>query len=187
MKTLCPKRILAGLAVFTAGVYAYDVLWIPSQIAKKARAEANRLKGPLLNVGAGLPNSSFRAVLVGPTLWGDVNVDLAAPKDVPHGPDAVSYGDAMNLPFEDNTFAACVASHLLEHVSDPAKAVAEMQRVTYGNIFLTVPKWWAPHTYLHLGHRNYISQTGEATPLWPAQIAAKLPGRERSLVAAKLP
>ena len=175
MKTPSTKQILAGLATFAAGAYVYDVLWIPSQIAKKARAEADKKGGLLLNVGAGLPNSSVRAILVGPTLWGDVNVDISAPKDVPHGPDTVSYGDAMNLPFPDNTFSACVASHLLEHVPDPAKAVAEMQRVTDGDVFLTVPKWWCPHTYLHLGHRNFISQTGKATPMWPAQIAEKLP------------
>ena len=169
------KQLLVGLAAFAAGAYTYDVLWLPTQIAKIAREEADKRGGMLLNVGAGLPNSSVRAILLGPTLWGDVNVDLAAPKDVPHGPDQVSFGDAMNLPFADKTFAACIASHLLEHVSDPEKAVAEMQRVTDGPVFLVVPKWWAPHTYLHMGHRHFISQLGEATPLWPAQIASKLP------------
>ena len=175
MMKITAKQAAVGLGAFAAAAYIYDVLWIPSQIAKKARAEADELGGMLLNVGAGLPNSSVRAILVGPTLWGDVNVDLSAPKDVPHGPDQVSFGDAMNLPFADNTFATCMASHLLEHVPDPEAAVKEMQRVTYGNVYLTVPKWWCPHTWLHMGHRNYISQKGEATPLWPASIAEKLP------------
>jgi SAM-dependent methyltransferase len=38
--------------------------------------------------------------------------------------------DAYALPFEDDTFDACRADRVLHHLVDPAKAVAEMARVT---------------------------------------------------------
>jgi ubiquinone/menaquinone biosynthesis C-methylase UbiE len=39
-------------------------------------------------------------------------------------------GDAYALPFEDETFDACRADRVFHHLVDPAKAVAEMARVT---------------------------------------------------------
>ncbi len=38
--------------------------------------------------------------------------------------------DALQLPFEDASFDGCQASSVLEHVSDPSQALAEMVRVT---------------------------------------------------------
>ncbi|NWG08335.1 MAG: methyltransferase domain-containing protein [Chloroflexi bacterium] len=37
--------------------------------------------------------------------------------------------DAQNIPFEDETFDAVIANHMLYHVPDRAKAIAEIQRV----------------------------------------------------------
>ena len=39
-------------------------------------------------------------------------------------------GDADALPFEDATFDACRADRVFHHLVDPAKALAEMTRVT---------------------------------------------------------
>ncbi|CAN6604378.1 hypothetical protein TRVA0_002S04060 [Trichomonascus vanleenenianus] len=39
-------------------------------------------------------------------------------------------GDIHNLPFEDNTFDVVHAHQVLQHISDPTKAMAEMLRVT---------------------------------------------------------
>jgi SAM-dependent methyltransferase len=169
------NRIVAGLAAWAVGAYVYDVLWLPAQAAKKARSAADETGGLLLNAGAGTPNSSVRAIVAGPTLWGDVNVDIAADPSIPHGPDRVSYSDIQALPFKDNTFAACVASHVVEHVPHPRKAIAELERVTNGPVFIIVPKWWCPHTWLHAGHRTFISDSGEIYPLWPQPVAGLLP------------
>lgn len=38
-------------------------------------------------------------------------------------------GDAHSLPFKDHAFDCVVCSHLLEHVADPARVLAELQRV----------------------------------------------------------
>ena len=153
-------------AVYTAATYVADVLVRPEQIAKKARRAADRKKKPLLNIGAGTPGSSVRSFIIGPTLWGDVNLDIAAPKRTRHGPDRVSYGDACNLRgWKRGQFGACIASHVIEHVDDPEKAMRELHRVTDGPLFVIVPKWWAPHTWVHPGHQWFIDDRGKVSPL----------------------
>jgi len=51
------------------------------------------------------------------------------------------YGHAGALPFHDHSLDYVVASHVLEHVADPAAALAEWRRVTRpgGIIYLVVP------------------------------------------------
>jgi hypothetical protein len=165
-------KLVKSAITWTVGAYVWDVLVIPAQVAREARAAANTFGGPLLNVGAGTPGSSLRVALFGPTLWGDCNVDIAAPRDVTHGPDRVSYGDALNLPFVDNQFGAVIASHIVEHVEDPHAAVVEMQRVSRGPVYIIVPKWWNPVTWLYDDHRWYISQRGRVYALWPKKQRA---------------
>ncbi len=63
-------------------------------------------------------------------------------------------GDAMNLPFEDDSFDACTISFGLRNVNEPRKALAEMLRVTRpgGRIVVaefshpTVPVWRTMYT-----------------------------------------
>ena len=47
--------------------------------------------------------------------------------------------DAQSIPFEDETFDAVIANHMLYHVPDRAKAIAEIRRVlkTSGHFFAT--------------------------------------------------
>ncbi|MDP3910427.1 MAG: class I SAM-dependent methyltransferase [Gemmatimonadales bacterium] len=141
-------------ACYAVACWLYDVLWRPSIVAREARAAADARGKPLLNVGAGTPGSSLRTFVAGPTLWGDVNLDVAAPRGTP-GPDRVTWGDIHALPFGDAAFGAAIASHVLEHVADPARAMAELHRVA-DQVFVIVPRWWAPHTWLHPGHRWFI-------------------------------
>ena len=46
--------------------------------------------------------------------------------------------DAANLPFEDGAFDGAIAMHMLYHLKDPAKAIAEMHRVLKPGGFLAV-------------------------------------------------
>ncbi len=48
-------------------------------------------------------------------------------------------GDAQNLDFDDGEFDLIVCAEVLEHVSDPAKALAEMKRVSTGTGVYSVP------------------------------------------------
>lgn len=144
------------LALWVGGAYVADVLVRPMEAADQARAYADSAGKPLLNVGAGTAGTSLRSAVLGPTLWGDVNVDIAAPRDVPHGPTVVSYGDAEALPFADKTFGAVIASHVVEHTERPAAVLAELERVA-DRSFVIVPRWWAPHTWAHPGHRWFVT------------------------------
>lgn len=149
--------------LYTAGTYLYDVVMRPADAARKARAAADARGKPLLNVGAGTPGSSLRVALLGPTRWGDVNVDIAGSGLCVR--DNVCYADAHDLPFTDKQFGAVIASHVLEHVQDPRRVMAELRRVA-DEVFVICPRWWAPHTWLHPGHRWYLRRDGTLTPLW---------------------
>ena len=52
-------------------------------------------------------------------------------------------GDALRLPFADDTFDRIVASEVMEHLNDDAGAMAELTRVLKpgGIIAVTVPAW----------------------------------------------
>jgi len=132
--------------------------------AKQARAYANKRGLPLLNIGAGTQQSA----LFGSTLYGDVNCDLEGVKGCPHGtPGIVTYADAQDLSdFKDGEFGAVIASHILEHLPNPKRAVSEWLRVSGGDpssLFILTPSWWAPHTWCHPGHLWYATDNAGGT------------------------
>lgn len=47
--------------------------------------------------------------------------------------------DACNLPFKDGSFEVVKASHVLEHLSNPSKALNEILRVATREIVLKFP------------------------------------------------
>lgn len=59
--------------------------------------------------------------------------------------------DLHRLPFLDNTFDLLISTQVLEHVSDPAQAIAEMHRVLkpHGRLCLTLPQGWKEHQAPH--------------------------------------
>jgi ubiquinone/menaquinone biosynthesis C-methylase UbiE len=155
---------LAGAGAWTAGSYAYDVILRSWAAAMYCRALSRRLGKPFLNVGAGTRRSSFRAALLGPATYGDVNVDIAAETDH-QGPGTVTHGSIYNLDFPDKHFGVALAAHVLEHLERPDDALRELERVA-DQVVIVTPRWWAPHTWLHPGHRWFISSTGGLFPLW---------------------
>jgi len=52
-------------------------------------------------------------------------------------------GDAQRLPFPDGSFDACRADRVLQHLDDPARALAEMVRVARPNarVVISEPDW----------------------------------------------
>jgi ubiquinone/menaquinone biosynthesis C-methylase UbiE len=154
-------------AAYSTTAYLIDVPIRRAAAARAARAYADTRGLPLLNVGAG----TGRTALFGSTLYGDINTDLAGRKDVPHGtPGVVTYADAQDLhDFEGGSIGAVLASHVLEHLPDPDKALAEWRRVVGGDnaaLFIVTPLWWAPHTWFHNGHIWYFGDGhgGQVTP-----------------------
>ena len=181
--------MLGHIAGYSLGTYLADVVVRPELVARKARASADRRGKPLLNVGAGTPGSSVRVAVLGPTAWGDVNTDLAARGFwQPGDGQQVRHGDVCCLPFGHKQFGAVVASHVLEHVPNPERALRELHRVA-DEVYVICPRWWAPHTWLHPGHYWYLRQDGtfermgprrnyRGRPVLPAfQRIAKLNGR----------
>ena len=45
-----------------------------------------------------------------------------------------------DLPFEDNQFDTVICTHVLEHVLDPQKTIAELRRVTKKQLVIIVPR-----------------------------------------------
>lgn len=50
------------------------------------------------------------------------------------------FGDIHELPFPDSSFDLVLAIEVLEHVADPEKALAEIERVTRDTVVLSVPR-----------------------------------------------
>jgi SAM-dependent methyltransferase len=53
---------------------------------------------------------------------------------------AYLHGDALRLPFADDTFDMIVCVEVLEHVTDPAAALSELARVCRRHLLLSVPR-----------------------------------------------
>jgi len=53
---------------------------------------------------------------------------------------AGAYADIARLPFPDRSFDLVLAIEVLEHVPDPAAAIAELSRVARGDLVLSVPR-----------------------------------------------
>lgn len=64
--------------------------------------------------------------------------------------------DVSFLPFKSNTFSKVVASHLIEHLSNPSQALKEMKRIVNGVIILHYPKIYSPFLYFDPEHRWMI-------------------------------
>ena len=77
-------------------------------------------------------------------------------------------GDLLKLPFRDRTFDACLNVVTLEHVREPARAVAEMARTLApgGRLLLIAPHEWeehqAPHDYFRYTRYGLEYLLGEA-------------------------
>lgn len=164
-------KILIGVGTFAAVTYIIDVVIRPNIIAHKAVDESKSRRKPVLNIGAGTPDSSLRTRLLGPTLWGDVNMDIAT-DEKKCGPNNVCYGDINKIPYPNKYFGAVIASHVLEHVDDPDRALAEMRRIA-DKVYPIVPKWWAPHTWLYHDHKWFIPKPGKKIPIWKPLIEPK--------------
>ncbi|MEM7049296.1 MAG: methyltransferase domain-containing protein [Acidobacteriota bacterium] len=102
----------------------------------------------VLDVGCGTGAESARLATHGlRTIGMDLSIGLLAAARSrggakPDGP-ALSAGDALELPFSDASFDGCRTERVLQHVADPARAVAELVRVCRrgGRVAISEPDW----------------------------------------------
>lgn len=97
--------------------------------------------GTVLDAGCGEGETLERldGMLSGSVTGVDLNpesVEFAA-KRIPSGQFQVA--DLTVLPFEDDSFELVLCLEVLEHIPNPAPALAELSRVCRGNIVLSVP------------------------------------------------
>ncbi|TBV80725.1 MAG: methyltransferase domain-containing protein [Desulfobulbaceae bacterium] len=74
-------------------------------------------------------------ICCGKTDGGGLNVDIVRHKELPR---FKQVDNIYDLPFEDGEFATVLCSHTIEHVDDPRRFYAELQRVGK-NVTLVVP------------------------------------------------
>ncbi|MDH7486514.1 MAG: class I SAM-dependent methyltransferase [Anaerolineae bacterium] len=124
-------------------------------IAAAAKAHAT---GLTLDVGCG--NRPYEALLA-PHVKGIIGLDLPPDQDIERRPGTAAqrsqavdvYGDAMQLPFADESFDTVVSFQVLEHVPEPQRMMGEISRVLRagGHLILSTPQMWhvheAPHDY----------------------------------------
>lgn len=91
-------------------------------------------------------------ICCGKTDGGGVNVDIVQHKELP----GFRLVDSIyNLPFEDGEFESVLCSHTIEHVDDPERFYAELQRVGR-NVTLVIPPLYDLAAVLHIVEHKWI-------------------------------
>jgi SAM-dependent methyltransferase len=127
----------------------------------------------LLDMGAGNGRHAFEALKRGARVVAfdyvvadliearNLMVSMAVEGEAPEGGLATGVnGDAVRLPFPDNTFDCIIAAEVLEHVPDDVGALDELTRVLKpdGRLAATIPSWmpekicWALSEEYHAPH-----------------------------------
>jgi SAM-dependent methyltransferase len=85
-------------------------------------------------------------------------------------------GDALELPFEDDTFDKIIASEVLEHIPDDMKAMTELLRVLKpgGQLAVTVPSWLPERICWALSEDYHTAPGGHIRIYTLAELQAKL-------------
>ncbi|MBX9641240.1 MAG: class I SAM-dependent methyltransferase [Mycobacteriaceae bacterium] len=88
-------------------------------------------------------------------------------------------GDALNLPYADETFDCVIASEILEHIPEDDAAIAELVRVLKvgGTLAVSVPRW-LPERVCWLLSEEYHSNEGGHVRIYRAtDLRDKIAGR----------
>lgn len=81
---------------------------------------------------------------------GGVNADIVQHADVPN---FVQVKNIYRLPFEDGEFDTVLCSHTAEHIDDPDKFDAELQRVGKEVVYVLPPVWDLAAAFNIMEHR----------------------------------
>jgi SAM-dependent methyltransferase len=119
-----------------------DYLHLAHRIDRRmAQKYVPRLEGCVLDVGCG--RQPYRRFLRNGTRYVGMEYDTRLHPTV--------VGDVRALPFRDAVFNAVMCNEVLEHVPEPARALAEIHRVLRpgGQVYVTVPQSWGLHYEPH--------------------------------------
>lgn len=145
-----PDTVRAYFRSFPRTDPAHNVSRIAG-LAVRERA-ARHFRGRLLEIGCG---SKAKAALVGEYV--DEHVGLDHPGS-PHGLSSVDLlGSADDIPAEDASFDCVLSTAVLEHLEEPARALAEAFRVLRpgGHAVYTAPLFW----HIHEPPRDFFRYT----------------------------
>lgn len=86
----------------------------------------------------------------------------------------VQLGDALNLPFRENTFDSIICSEVMEHVDDDRKACHELTRVLKrgGRIAITVPTIFSEAIYDLLTFEYFSTPGGHVRKYFPSELVS---------------
>lgn len=128
---------LIGVPVFVASLYLLNFLsynLLKNRILRRRRWDLN--------------------ICCGKTDGGGVNADIVKHADVPN----FIQVDIYNHPFRDKQFEHVLCSHTIEHVEDPERFFAELQRVGE-EVTLVVPPLWDISAVLNVFEHRWIFLT----------------------------
>lgn len=153
----------------------------------------------VIDVGCGAGRHAFEAYRRGADVVAfdrdaaelrSVDAVLQAMADSGEAPAAASakvvLGDALRLPYADETFDCVIASEILEHIPQDDAAIAELVRVLKvgGTLAVSVPRW-LPELVCWLLSEEYHSNEGGHVRIYRAsELQKKITGSGMALTHA---
>src|SRR3954464_14165341 len=146
----------------------------------------------VIDVGCGAGRHAFEAYRRGADVvafdqdaaeLGWVEPILRAMAETGEAPQAASAkvvrGDALNLPYADETFDCVIASEILEHVPADDAAIAELIRVLKvgGTLAVSVPRWFPERVCWLLSDEYHSNEGGHVRIYRASALRAKIASR----------
>ncbi|HZM24402.1 MAG TPA: methyltransferase domain-containing protein [Anaerolineales bacterium] len=119
----------------------YSMYWWSNRFYAKLARRYGKRGARLLEVGSGLGHLVGQLEDSFETYGMDVNYWAVKQSKSVVDKSALQTASAQELPFKDSTFNVVIIKHIVEHLPDPQKAIAEIGRVTEegGTLILATP------------------------------------------------
>jgi SAM-dependent methyltransferase len=147
------------------GVILNPLYLIRKELWHAVASQAPRLTGRVLDFGCG--SKPYEGLFVNCESY--VGVDIAQSGHNHNDSKVDVFWDGKTLPFDDNSFDACVSFEVFEHVFNPEAVLAELKRVLKpkGSLVITTPFVYGEHEvpfdfarYTSFGLRHLLSNAG---------------------------
>ncbi|HYB81742.1 MAG TPA: class I SAM-dependent methyltransferase [Mycobacterium sp.] len=153
----------------------------------------------VIDVGCGAGRHAFEAYRRGadvvafdrdPSELRSVETILRAMAEAGEAPAAASakvvLGDALNLPYADQTFDCVIASEVLEHIPEDDLALAELVRVLKvgGTLVVSVPRWLPERVCWLLSDEYHSNEGGHVRIYRASELRDKIAGGGMELTHA---